>query len=261
VTPAQLRAAGQELSRMALLSNRKYVARRQYAVVRAIDPSVKTGFDADIFMLERASDIVDIDGVRDVLGGYLTDQYEYSVRDGRVLATFVTYYNALYRAQVAYFRTKYKPVVLAKLVPQYIGIDRNYRNWPGRTQMLVPLVTSSNGGKPRLDIDGFTGKDVISVLTNQPDKGIPERKDLIVIKKDDLDKKQQDLDKEKQKLEDQKQKLEGDKQDLKKQEEDLTKKKDELKTETDPAKAVIKKDEIEKTEQIIEKKKDELKKD
>lgn len=260
VTPAQLRGAGLELSRMATLSNRKYIARRQYSVIRAIDLSLTNRFDADIFMLEPASDIVDINGVRDVLGGYLSGQYGYSERDGRVLATFVTYYNAIYRGQAEYVRTVYKPVVSSRLVPAHIGIDRNYRNWPGRTQMLVPLVTSTNGGKPKLDIDGFTGKEIISTLTNRPDKGIPERKDLIEIKKDDLDKKQQDLDKEKKKLEDDKKKLDEDKKDLKKQENDLDKKKEDLKKETDPVKAEIKKDEVTKTEQEIEKKKDEIKK-
>ncbi len=261
VTPEELRGVGRQLSSLATLSNRKYTAKRQYSVIRAIDLSVTNGFDADIFMLEPTSDIVDINGVRDVLGGYLSGQYGYSDRDGRVLATFVTYYNAIYRGQIEYFRTKYKPVVTSRLVQQFVGIDRNYRNWPGRTQMLVPLITSTNGGKPRIDIDGFTGREVITKLTNRPDKGIPERRDLLEIKKDDLDKKQQDLDKDKKKLEDEKKKLEDDRSDLKKKEDEVTKQKEDLKKETDPDKAEIKKDEIGKKEQEIEKKKDDIKKD
>lgn len=261
LTAGQLRGAGLELSRLATLSNRKYVARRQYSIIRAVDVSLTNRFDADIFMLEPASDIVDINGVRHVLGGYLSGQYGYSEREGRVLATFATYYNAIYRGQADYVRSAYKPVVSRYLRPAHIGIDRNYRNWPGRTQMLIPLVTATNGGRPRLDIDGFTGKDVVSTLTNRPDKGIPERKDLLEIKKDDLGKRQRELDNKKKRLEDDRKKLDRSRTELKKQEEGLETKKESLRTETDPVKAEAKKDEIKKIEQEIEKKKDQITED
>jgi len=254
VTPAELRTTGLALSRQAVATNRKYVARQQYSIIRAIDARETTRFDADIFMLEPKSDIVDINGVRDLLGGYLEGIYGYSARDSRVLATFVTYYNALYRGRLDFFRERYKNVVLRNLIAASVGISRNYRDWPGRTQMLIPLSATTNGGKPKINIEKFTGPDVMTNLQKQPDKGITDRRDLIEIKKDDLKKQQDDLDKQKKKLED-------DKNALKKQDEDLAKKKDDLKKETDPVKADLKKDEIKKQDEDLTKKKDEVKKD
>jgi len=258
VPPEEFRQTGIGLARLATAPNTRFTSRNQYTIIRAIDAADTKGFDADIFMLEAASDIVDIRGIRALLSGYLEGQYGYNARNAYTLATFATYYNALYRGRMDYFRGQYKRAVINYLTPARTGIALDYRAWPGRTQIVVPLSDILGSGKSDLDIDQFTGEDVTSTLQQRPDMGIDERKDILDIKEEALEKKQEEVDKGKEQLEADKQKLEESAQEVKAKEDALEQKKDDLKNETDPGKQAEIKEEIAKDEKGLEELKSEL---
>jgi len=139
VSPEEFRQTGLGMARSAGANSTRFTSGNRYTILRAIDPQEEKGFDADIFILEPASDIVDIRGVRAILAGYLEGQYGYTARNANTLSLFATYYNALYRGRMDYFRNQYKKVVINQLVPARAGIALDYRSWPGRTQIVVPL--------------------------------------------------------------------------------------------------------------------------
>jgi len=258
VMPEEFRQIGIGLARMTTTLNTRYTSRNQYSIIRAHDARETKGFDADIFMLEGASDLVDIRGVRALIAGYVEGQYGYSARDSQTIALFVTYYNALYRGRMDYMRTYYKPVVTNHLVPDRIGLALNYRDWPGRTQMLIPLGALMAGEKPALDADQLATQDVIDSLRERPDMGIQEREELLEIRKDDVDKKQEELETKKEQLEETKKALEETTQEVKAKEDAIDQKKEELQKETDPVKQEELKQEIAKDEKGLEELKKEL---
>ena len=64
----------------------------RYRIIHAIDPSALTGFDADIFIIEKDAEVDHINNVRLILAGYLMKMYGYSAEDAATLAEFITYY-------------------------------------------------------------------------------------------------------------------------------------------------------------------------
>lgn len=256
IPPEELRQTGLGIARGA--TGTRFTSANRYTILRAIDPKETKGYDADIFMLEPASDIVDIRGIRAILAGYIEGQFGYTQRNANTLSTFATYYNALYRGRMDYFRTQYKNVVINQLVPARAGIALDYRAWPGRTQIVVPLGAFA-GNSPGLDIDQMTGKDVIDTLRQKPDMGVEERKDLLEIKKDDIEKKQEQLETKKEELKDDKKKLEDTTQAVAVKQDELDKKQENLKNEKDPVKQEQIKEEIKKDEKGLEQLKEELK--
>ncbi|MDR2733959.1 MAG: hypothetical protein LBC99_04860 [Spirochaetota bacterium] len=258
VSPEEFRQTGLGIARGA--TGTRFTSANRYTILRAIDPREEKGFDADIFMLEPASDIVDIRGVRALLAGYIEGQYGYNARNASTLSLFATYYNAIYRGRMDYFRTQYKNVVTSQLVPARAGIALDYRAWPGRTQIVVPLGVFA-GNTPEIDLNQFTGQDVIDTLRQKPDMGVEERKDLLDIKQEDLNKKQDDLDKKKEALEEDKKKLEDTTQAVTIKQEELEKKQEDLKNEKDPVKQEQIREELKKDEKGLEQLKEELKKE
>jgi hypothetical protein len=258
VTPAEFRQTGIGLARMATDLNTRYNVRNQYSIIRAHDPREERGFDADIFILEPGSSLVTVSGVRGLLAGYIEGQYGYNTRDSQTLALFATYYNALYRGRMDYMRTHYKNVVVRHLVPARIGLSLNYRDWPGRTQMLLPLSALMAGDRPALDADQLATQEVIDSLRERPDMGIEERKDLLEIRQEDADRRQEELDERREQLDERRDQLEEATQEIRDREEELEQKREELSTETDPERREQLEEEIAKDERGLEELREEL---
>ena len=80
-----------------------------------------------------------IDNLRIIISGYLQSAYGYPEADARVIAEFATYYNAVYRGDIDMVNERYKTAVSDFMEPPTIGIDRHYSNWPGHTQLIIPV--------------------------------------------------------------------------------------------------------------------------
>ncbi len=154
----------------------------RYRVVRAIDPAVKNGLDADIFILEKDASVDHIKNLRIILSGYLSAAYGYSDRDSLVLAEFITVYNAVNRKNLDYFKGRFKPIVIANLSADRAGLALSYKEWPGGTEIVVPLSDPKKGSLSAVDTGQISEKKVVEDLKTREDKGIELRKDLIDIK-------------------------------------------------------------------------------
>ena len=82
-----------------------------------------------------------IDNLRRIIAAYLESAYGYSRQDSQTLAVFVTVYNAVYRGKLDVFKQKYKTVVTKNLTANKAGLALNYAEWPGKTQIVIPLST------------------------------------------------------------------------------------------------------------------------
>ena len=158
----------------------------KYAVIHAIDPAETSKLDADILIIGPDAIVDHIANVRRIISAYLTAAYGYSRQDADVVATFVTVYNAVYRGRLDMFREKYKTIVTDNLTADSVGIALSYREWPGRTQLVIPLY-DINGGLSTVDTSVISDREVIESMQEDDDKGIDDRKGMVDIKEREAD--------------------------------------------------------------------------
>lgn len=156
----------------------------RYMVIHAIDPAVKTGFDADIIMLGEGSRVDHIKNLRRIIAGYLESAYGYSAKDADTLSVFITIYNAVYRGKMDYFGSKYKPVVMAELTPEHAGLSVRWDEWAGRSRIVIPLTGRAGAGVlGSIDTTSITDKPTIASLKDEsPTAGVAERRDVVDLK-------------------------------------------------------------------------------
>ncbi len=156
----------------------------RYSIIHAVDPENPTGLDADILILGDEALVDHIDNVRRIIAGYLQSAYGYTPEDSRTIAVFATVYNAVYRGQLDVFAERYKSVVMENLTAERVGISLNYEDWPGNTQIVIPL-SSLEGGLGTVDTSVISDSEVIESMQEDPDMGIEERKQLVEIKEEE----------------------------------------------------------------------------
>lgn len=188
-TAAEIRGIGSALGRNispSVETSATVGESNRYQVIHVVDPSTTDKLDADIFIIGSGATVDHIDNVRRIISGYLEAAYGYSTRDANTIATFVTVYNAVYRGNLDYFRGKYKDAVIRNLTAANAGISVNYQEWPGRTQMLIPLY-DVNGGLSTVETSIISDRNVVKSMQEDDDKNIDTRKDMVDIKEREAD--------------------------------------------------------------------------
>lgn len=178
----------------------------RYYVIHAIDPSTKEKMDADIFIIGKGATVDHINNLRRIISAYLSSAYGYSTKDADTIATFITVYNAVYRGNLDYFKTKYKDIVIKNLSSSIVGLSTNYADWPGKTQIVIPL-SDINGGLSTIDTSLISDKQVVKSMQGEDDKSIDTRKDMVDLKEREADNMQEKADAKQSKADDEKAKL------------------------------------------------------
>lgn len=153
----------------------------KYSVIHAVDSSEKGKLDADIIVIGNNATVDHINNLRHIIASYLVSAYNYSEKDAETIAVFTTVYNAVYRNNLNYFSTKYKKVVLDNLTQDKCGIALNYQDWPGKTQIVIPLF-DVNGGLSTVDTSIISDKEVVKHMQEDDDKNVESRKEMVDIK-------------------------------------------------------------------------------
>ncbi|HET7838428.1 MAG TPA: P83/100 family protein, partial [Rectinemataceae bacterium] len=143
---AAIKGIGSALGAAARSGSLRAGAEARYAVIRVVDPTVKTGFDADIIVLGSDAQVDHIRNLRWIIAAYLSSAWGYSDADASLLATFVTVYNAVHRGDMGYIGSRYKPAVARELSPENAGLSTRYSDWPGKTRILIPLTEGATPG-------------------------------------------------------------------------------------------------------------------
>ena len=155
----------------------------RYAVIHAVDSSVETGLEADIIIIGSGARVDHINNLRVIIAAYLRRAYGYSERDANTLAHFVTVYNAVYRGDLNMFKSKYKAVVVKNLTAGKAGLALRYDEWPGNTQIVIPLSDQKYSGTlSAVDTKSISDKNVVNKMREQDNRDIAARKDMIDLK-------------------------------------------------------------------------------
>lgn len=160
----------------------------RYAVIHAVDSTDTAGLDADIFIIGQHARVDHINNLRVIIAGYLSSAYGYSEKDAKTIAHFVTVYNAVYRNNQQVSEVRYKKVVIKHLTNGKIGLALNYAEWPGNTQILIPLSDIRYKGTiSSIDTSSISDKNVINKMREDDDMDIAARKDMIALKERESD--------------------------------------------------------------------------
>lgn len=162
--------------------------KNRYYVIHAIDPATKEGFDADIMILGPAVGVDHIDNLRRIVAAYLSAAYGYSAKDSSTLATFITVYNAVYRGKLDVFKTRYKAAVIGNLSADKVGLSVRYDEWPGRSQIVIPLSDPRLSGTiSTIDTTALTDKNVVSKIKEDEKTSTDTRKAMVDLKERETD--------------------------------------------------------------------------
>lgn len=165
-----------------------YGTSARYRVVHAVDAEEKGKLDADIIFIGSDATVDHIDNVRRIISGYLSSAYGYSEKDAASLSVFVTVYNAVYRGKLDVYQAKYKSVVLKNLTEADCGLSVNYKDWPGKSQIVIPLFDVKDGGISTVDTSVISDTKVVDSMKEDDGKNIDSRKDMVDLKERESEK-------------------------------------------------------------------------
>ncbi len=179
----------------------------KYRIVRSYQPDIPEGFDADILMILPDAGVDHIDNLRRILSAYISATFGYGKNDADVLAEFVTYYNAVYYKDFAYFREYYKQGVLSHLSPDSAGLSTHYSEWAGKSKIIIPMGQGRGGLKSSLDTSEISSPEVVDEMQKEDDRALDTRKEMVEIREEELDKRQDLVDEEQKELKSEKELL------------------------------------------------------
>ena len=198
----------------------------KYSIYRAIGKEEPKKYSADIFSIDREASVDHIKNVRRIISAYLMRIYKYSKKEADSLALFTIYYNAIHRGDINYFSKRYKTIILKKIKKSNAGIARKYSDWPGNTKILIPLTDEDVRNRI---VDPFAIADKETRRTARKDKTvIPERKQILELKKEKAEEEKKNLENEKNKIKEEEKKLREIKKETRKEEKRIAKEKTEI---------------------------------
>lgn len=159
----------------------------KYSVIHAVDSSSTDKLDADILLIGNDATVDHINNLRHIIASYLVAAYGYTEKDAETVAVFVTVYNAVYRGKLDSYQDKYKPVVVNNLDSAKCGLALNYKEWAGKSQIVIPLF-DVNGGLSTVDTSVISDTEVVKKMQEDDDKNVEARKDMVEIKEREAEK-------------------------------------------------------------------------
>jgi hypothetical protein len=103
-----------------------------------------------------------------------------------------------------YFGSKYKKAVTSRLDAGRAGLSTSWKDWPGGTQILLPLSGAGGSSLNAVDTGAISDKNVVEDLRKQDDKGIESRKDMVDLKERQIEEQQKKVEEEKKQVQEEK---------------------------------------------------------
>src|SRR5690606_11216403 len=120
-----------------------------------------------------------VDNIRRIISGYLIEAFGYSRADADTLSFFATIYNAVHRGALGHFTGRYSTKVLAVLAQAKVGLSLVYSEWPGNTQVVIPLSAQAGSGViSSVSAAELADPQVIENLRDSDGDGIEQRQDI-----------------------------------------------------------------------------------
>lgn len=202
----------------------------KYYVIHAVDSEKNGKLDADILFIASEATVDHITNLRRIIAAYLSSAYGYNEKDAETLSVFITVYNAVYRGKLDVFEGKYKSIVTENLSKENCGLSVNYKDWPEKSEIVIPLYDVTNGGLSTVDTSVISDSKVVSSMREDDDMNVQSRKDMVDMKEREADEASEKAKESQKKAVEEQKKLDEEKQktkETKKAADDAKKKADE----------------------------------
>ena len=161
-----IRAIGAELGNQIVQEEASSLGNRdRYSVVHAVNEEDPAKLDADVFFIGKNASVDHITNLRRIISAYIEAAYFYNEEEADNLAVYITAYNAVYRGRYEVFQAKYKSLVMENLTNEDCGLSKNYAEWPGHSQIVIPL--KKEDGKYFVDTSVFNDRYVIAYMNDE----------------------------------------------------------------------------------------------
>ncbi len=108
----------------------------------------KGKFGGDILVLNKNATYGHINSIKRILNSYIQNSFEYTEKNADTLVMEVLYYNAQNRQKVDRIKKKYTKSLVAALNKNKVGIGKKFNDWPGNTQIVIPIKFSVDAKTP-----------------------------------------------------------------------------------------------------------------
>lgn len=183
-----IRNIGRNLAGLTANENQQYAMGSRYSIIEATNSEEDGLYSAAILSIDPQARVNHIRNVRQIVAGFLEGKYNYSAQEADTLAYFLSFYNAIYRGDLSYLRSEYKPEIFNFVNEQNAGIARVYSEWPGRTRFITPLTEKSNVMLSQLG-SNITG----AARANDPNMAISQREALNQMKEASIAQDRQEI--------------------------------------------------------------------
>ncbi|PJZ45191.1 P83/100 family protein [Leptospira brenneri] len=225
--------------------------------IQRVLPGADGKLGADILSLSDSQSFDHINSIARIIAAYVENSFQYRAGNAETLAQYILYYNATHRKDSKFFTKKYTEGVITATSGDKLGIDTVYRNWPGKTQIIIPIegnILKDNGKDLTTD---ELEKDVNKTVKDKEkdpatkQKMEDEAKKMDKLQTDKLKEEKKVLQDKKQEVADEQKQIQDKKDALKKQEQETVASLNELKKDPVKNKAEIEKktEDIKKIEQ------------
>jgi|GEM_PF-1143184 len=107
-------------------------------------------FGGDILVLNKNASYGHINSIKRILNAYIQSSFEYTEKNADVLVMEVLYYNAQNRQKLDRIKKRYTKSLVAALNKNKVGIGKKFNDWPGNTQIVIPIKSSAEPKTPAI---------------------------------------------------------------------------------------------------------------
>lgn len=148
----------------------------------------------DVFQITSDAFIDNINNIELIISQYLIDNYGYSLNDADLLAHLLAVYNAVIRGDVKHIGEHYTSEGVLTDNNNYLGLDLQYSNWPGKTFIYIPLSNDIQLGRlSTINSDILTEDIVIESIKLNDEEDIKFREDIVEFKEREFDEISEDI--------------------------------------------------------------------
>jgi hypothetical protein len=107
--------------------------------IQRIQPGKDGKLGADILTISESQSFDHVNSIVRIVSSYVETSFQYKASGAETLGQYLVYYNAAHRKDLGYFTSKYSEEVIKAVTADKVGLDTNYKNWSGKTQLIIPI--------------------------------------------------------------------------------------------------------------------------
>ena len=121
-------------------------------------PSEDNKYGGDILTINKNAEYGHINSIKRILNSYIQNSFEYSEKNAEKLVMQVLFYNAQNRNKLENIKKRYTNHLVSSLDKNKVGISKKFSDWPGNTQIVIPIKSGNHSDKLIIEVPNDSKK-------------------------------------------------------------------------------------------------------